>query len=62
MCLVQVDLVVSSPLQRALGTANAVAEYQSIDGSPRPEVHVLQSLTDRDWGSSEGRLAQEVGI
>ena len=56
----QVDLVLSSPLKRALNTARIISDYQSIDGSQKPEVQTIKELSDRDWGSSQGRLAQEV--
>ena len=58
--LVQIDLVVSSPLLRARDTAVAISDYQAIDGSPKPELQTMEELTDRDWGSSQGRLVQEV--
>ena len=57
---VQVNLVVTSPLKRALDTAVTIADYQAMDGSPKPVLQTMEELTDRDWGSSQGRLAQEV--
>ena len=57
---VQVGLVVASPLRRALETARPVVELQALAGNPRPGIETCDLLIDRDWGTFEGRLVQEV--
>ena len=57
---VQVGLVVASPLRRALETARPVAELQALAGNTRPDIETCDLLVDRDWGTFEGRLVQEV--
>ncbi len=57
----QVDVVISSPLKRALDTAQPIVELQALGGNPKPEMQTCELLTDRDWGTFQGRLVQEVG-
>lgn len=56
----QVDVVISSPLRRAQDTALPILDLQALSGNPRPEMLTSESLTDRDWGTFQGRLVQEV--
>ena len=50
----KIDLVYSSPLQRAVKTAEAVAGCQGL------EVNTVQNLTDFDFGEWQGLSHQEV--
>jgi broad specificity phosphatase PhoE len=51
---VKVDAVYSSPLKRALKTAEVVAGYQAI------EVNIVRGLIDFDYGEWQGLSHQEV--
>lgn len=50
----KLDAIYSSPLRRALDTANAVARYQ------KARVHVVQALTDLDFGQWQARSEKEL--
>jgi len=56
----KVDVVISSPLRRAQDTAQPIAGLQALSGNPIPEMQTCEQLTDRDWGTFQGRLVQEV--
>lgn len=58
----QVDVVVTSPLPRAMETARPVADLQALAGNAKPPIEVEDLLTDRDWGALQGRLAQQVAV
>ena len=51
------DLIVSSPQARSLDTANALAE---IIGYPEERVVVLDSLSERAFGSYEGESTEDL--
>ena len=54
--------MVSSPLKRAQDTAKPIVDLQALSGNPKPEMQTYQELIDRDWGTFQGRLVQEVGF
>ena len=51
---VKIDFIYSSPLKRALKTAEAIAGYQAL------EVNIIQNLIDFDYGEWQGLSHQEV--
>ena len=51
---VKIDFIYSSPLKRALKTAEAIAGYQALD------VNIVQGLIDFDYGEWQGLSHQEV--
>ncbi|MDI6806647.1 MAG: histidine phosphatase family protein [Candidatus Aenigmarchaeota archaeon] len=53
---VRVDAIYSSPLKRALDTANLIAKYQP----EKIDVQVTEGLLDINYGEWEGRSEQEV--
>jgi uncharacterized phosphatase len=48
------DAVVSSPLKRALETAQIIADRISI-----PSIHLVDELVERSYGAAEGLLPEE---
>lgn len=60
--MLQVDLVVSSQLARAMETAKPIAELQALAGNPKPQIRSEELLIDRDWGTFQGKLVQEVPV
>ena len=52
--------VLTSPLARAKETAQPIANLQALAGYATPKIEETSLLTDRDWGTFEGRLASEV--
>jgi broad specificity phosphatase PhoE len=51
---VKIDAIYSSPLKRAIKTAEAIAGYQAL------EVNIIQNLVDFDYGEWQGLSHQEV--
>ena len=51
---VKIDFIYSSPLKRAIKTAEAIAGYQAL------EVNIIQNLIDFDYGEWQGLSHQEV--
>ncbi len=59
----RVDVLVSSPLERASATATSIARLQELAGHPIPEVEILPDLNNIDVGPWSGSpLAQVRGL
>ena len=58
----QVDLLLSSPQQRAVTTAEEIAAAQAAAGRTVPAVEVHAVLQNRDWGALEGTPASQVRL
>lgn len=59
----KVDVLVSSPLERASATATAIARLQELAGHPIPEVEILPQLSNVDVGPWAGTpLVQVRGL
>ncbi len=57
---VQVDVLMTSPQDRAYHTAKDIAKLQSLAGERAPVLQPHEGLRSRCLGDWEGRLAAEV--
>lgn len=55
----EIDLIITSPLKRAMETADIIAKYLQIEES---KIIVGTRLYERDFGDYEGKLISEVDI
>lgn len=61
-CDLQVDVLMTSPQDRAFDTAKDIAKLQSLAGARAPVLQQNEGLRSRCLGSWEGRLSAEVGV
>ena len=55
-------MLLSSPQQRAVTTAEEIAAAQAAAGRTVPAVEVHAALQNRDWGALEGTPASQVTL
>lgn len=55
-------MLLSSPQQRAVTTAEEIAAAQAAAGRTAPAVEVHAALQNRDWGALEGTPASQVRL